>query len=114
MKTAMALMLAVVLVVSGAWAKSHEITLIRPAVVAGEELGPGDYQLKLDGSKMTLTKGKQSVTCDVTVETSPEKIRKTSVRMELVGGKYRVDEIRLGGTATKLVIPESAGAAGGR
>lgn len=114
MKTGIVLTLAAVLAAPGAWAKNYEITLTRPAVVAGQELGPGAYRLEMDGSKMTLTKGDRSVTCDVKVESAPQKVGKTAVRMELVDGKYRVDEIRLGGTATRLLVAESAGAVGGR
>ncbi len=94
--------LLVVLAVASA--KTYTVTLFQPAVVAGSELKPGDYKLELKDSKVVLTNGKQSVESPVKVENSDTKYASTSVRYANGNGKYRVQEIRLGGTNLKLVF----------
>ena len=85
-------------------AASHRITLFQPSVVSGTELKPGDYKLEHSDSKVVISKGKQSVEAQVKVESGDSKFSATSVRYANAGGKYRVQEIRLGGTNTKLVF----------
>jgi len=109
------LLLAVVaLTLGSAWAKSYDLDLSRPSIVAGNELKPGMYRVTVEGTKMTLSNGSKSVRCDVQVESTPEKHNKSSMRLEEVNGKYHVTEIRLRGTDTKLILSAPAGAVGGR
>ena len=46
----------------------------------------------------------QKVECAVKVEENDQKYSATTVRYNLVDGKYRVNEIHLGGTNMKLVF----------
>ena len=85
-------------------AKSYSVTLFQPSVVAGAELKPGDYKVDLKDSKAVITNGKQKVEAEVKVESAPEKFGATSVKYQNGDGKYRIQEIRLGGTNTKLVF----------
>ena len=114
MKRFTLLLVVVALTLGSAWAKSFDVNLSNPSIVAGTELKPGMYRLTLDGTKMTLSNGSRSVRCDVKVETMDQKFRSSSMRLEGVDGKYHVTEIRLRGTDTKLVLPEPSGAVGGR
>ncbi len=68
------------------------------------QLEPGDYKLDLDGSKVVISNGKKSAAADVKVETSDKKFSATSVRYQNGDGNYHVQEIRLGGTKTKIVF----------
>lgn len=85
-------------------AASYRITLFQPSVINGTELKAGDYKLEHSDSKVVISKGKQSVEAQVKVEKGEAKYSATSVRYANGDGKYRVQEIRLGGTATRLVF----------
>ena|SRR5438067_714608 len=85
-------------------AKSFTVTLFQPSIVGGAELQPGDYKLDWNESKVVIRNGKKSAEAMVTVETGDQKFNSTSVRYQNGDGKYRIQEIRLGGTKTKLVF----------
>ena len=85
-------------------ANSYRVTLFQPAVVNGTELKPGDYKVTLKDDKAVLTSGKTSVEAKVKQETASSKFSSTTVRYTDSAGKYHVQEIRLGGTTTKLVF----------
>src|SRR4051812_38651603 len=85
-------------------APSYRVTLFQPTIVAGTELKPGDYKITLKDTKAVITSGKTSVEAEVKSETADSKFSATTVRYLNGDGKYRVQEIRLGGTNTKLVF----------
>jgi hypothetical protein len=112
MKRFAMLLVVATLTLGSAWAKSYEINLFQPAVVAGTELKAGSYKLELNGTKMTLRNGRTTVECDVRVENAATKFERSSFRVQEVNGKYVVEEIRLRGVDTKLILTRPAGAAG--
>ncbi len=85
-------------------AKTYDVTLLRPAVLAGTELKAGDYRLDVQDTKVVLSKGKVSVESAVKVEKADSKFSSTVVRFGDDGGKLRIEEIRLGGSNLKLVF----------
>lgn len=85
-------------------ASNHNLRLFQESIVAGTTLKPGDYKLMVDGEKATISQGKQKVEVGVKQETDSQKFNATSVRYQNGDGKYRISEIRLGGTKTKLVV----------
>ncbi len=101
-KITMAFMTAALMVTSAA--EKHNITLFQPSMVNGTELAPGDYRLEVDGEKVVISKGKQKVEAAIKVDTNDSKFNSTSVRYANADGKYKVQEIRLGGTNRKLVF----------
>ena len=93
--------------VAMAWAsaaKPYEVVFNNPAQVSGTELKPGSYKVEVTGDKAMIRGGKQSVECSIKVEESDQKYSATTVRYSMVDGKYRVNEIHLGGTNMKLVF----------
>lgn len=85
-------------------AKSYDVTFTSPAVLGAMEVPAGQYQLKYEGSKVTLinsVNGKR-VEADATVQAMPTKFSETLVQSKHVDGKDMVDEIQLGGTKTAL------------
>ena len=94
--------------VAMAWAsaagKPYEIVLSNPAQVSGTELKAGTYKVDVAGDRVTIFDLKQKVECAVKVEESDQKYSATTVRYGMVDGKYRVNEIHLGGTNMKLVF----------
>ena len=96
-------------------ATTYKLTLFQPTVINGTELKPGDYKIELNGDKAVFNKqGKAVIEAPVTVQETTAKFPTNMVRY-MEGQK--VQEIRLGGTRTKLVFEgatssESAAAAG--
>lgn len=98
-----------------AWAaSSHTVNFTKPAVVGNTELKPGDYKLELNGTTAILKKGKTSVEAAVTVESGKDKFRETSACCLGDDGKYRLQEIRVGGTNLKVVFKSNAEMAVGK
>jgi hypothetical protein len=95
-----------------AQAATYYVTLLKPSVIAGQELKPGDYKVEVNNDKAVISHGKHSVETKVKTETADKRYGETTVRYELDGEKYKVQEIGIGGTKTKLVIGDSASANG--
>lgn len=95
---------AILAVSAVASAKTYMVTLFQPSIVGGAELQPGEYKLDVTDTKITIRSGKKSTEATVKVETGDQKFASTSVRYSNGDGKYRIQEIRLGGTKTKLVL----------
>src|SRR5437773_1956824 len=89
---------------------AYRVTLYQPSVINGTELKPGDYRVEVNGNKATIKGDKQTVEASVNVEEASAKIATTTVRYTTGDGKNKVEEIRLGGTKTKLVFGSSGNA----
>ena len=85
-------------------ATSYKVTLFQPTLVAGKELKPGVYKVEVKDSTAVLSQGKESVEAPVKTESADSKFSNTSVRYRNGDGKYRIEEIRIGGTSTRLVF----------
>lgn len=83
---------------------SYTVTLFQPSVVGGTELKPGDYKLTVQDNKAIIQKGKDKAEATIKSETGDSKFSSTSVRYITSDGKNKIQEIRLGGTTTKLVF----------
>lgn len=81
-------------------ANGYHFTLLEKSMLNGTELKPGDYKIEIDGGKATIRNGKTVAQANVKVENVEQKISSTSVKY--VNGT--VQEIRLGGTKTKLIF----------
>ena len=113
MKKAFAVMVALGISVAYA-ASSYHVTLYKATTINGTQLKPGDCKLELQGDKVVIKQGKTSVESSVTVQNASHKFDATSVGYVGESSNNQVQEIRLGGTTTKLVF-EAGGktAAGG-
>lgn len=99
--------------IATAHAKSYSVTLYQPSLLAGTELKAGDYQVELEEQQVTIKSGKTKVSAPVKVENGDTRFNSTTVRYNNADGKFAIQEIRLGGTKTKLVIEGTAGMKGG-
>ena len=99
---------------SVASAASYRVTVYQPSVVGGTELKPGDYKIELKDNKAVIKAGKETVEAPVRVESADQKFTSTAVRYTNTDGKMKVNEIRIGGTNTKLVFDGGATAAEAR
>lgn len=93
----------IALAVSSA-ASTYKLTLFQPSQVGEKTLKPGDYKLSVDGDKVTISSGKETVEATAKVETSDKKFSTTTVRYNGTDGKNRVQQIQIGGTTTKVVF----------
>jgi hypothetical protein len=87
-------------------AKSYTVNLFEPTVVGSTELAPGPYKIEVINQKAVISNGKIHGEFPVKVETGDAKFGTTTVRYANGDGKMRMQEIRLGGTKTKLVFQE--------
>lgn len=85
-------------------AKTYSITLFQTSVLGSTELQAGDYKLEVTNDKVVIRSGRRSHEAPVKVETGNEKYKSTTVRYANGGGKYKIQEIRLGGTNMKLIV----------
>lgn len=86
-------------------AKSYDIVLQAPAMAGANELKPGDYKLKVEGSQAVFTaQNAKSVTVPVKVENSDKKFANTSVETTNQGGMDSIQSIDLGGSNTRLRV----------
>ena len=85
-------------------AKSYTVTFLVPTTVGGTELKAGDYRFELQDQKILIKHGRQTTEVAVKVETGDAKYSSTTVRYDNADGKYKVEEIRVGGTNMRLVL----------
>lgn len=113
MKTKFMLALGVCALAIASAASSYHVTFDNPTWIAGNELKPGDYTVKVEGDKITLKSGKNVVETAAKVETNDKKFDTTSVRTIDRGGKLVLEEIRVGGTHARIVLESAPNAANG-
>jgi hypothetical protein len=94
-------------------AETFRVTLVQPTVVKGTELKAGDYEFRVKDNSVVIAKGKQKLEVPVKVENSDQKFSGTKIVYSQEGGKYSIQEIRIGGSKTKLLFEGGAEAAGG-
>jgi hypothetical protein len=82
-------------------ANSFRITLFQDSKFNGTQLKPGEYKIELRENKAVLKQGKIELEATVKVETNSNKYRATSVKY---ANGSDIQEIRIGGTATRLVF----------
>jgi hypothetical protein len=93
-----------ILAMVAASAATYKVTLYQSAVVQGKELKAGEYKLDLKDASMVIANKNTSVETPVKVETSEQKFSSTTVRFANENGKFSIQEIRLGGTKTRLIL----------
>lgn len=88
-------------------ASSYTLNLSKPAIVNGTELKPGDYKVEVRDGKAVIKNGKTSVEADVNVSTVETKAYQSTACCLGDDGKYRLTELRLGGSNMKLTFKET-------
>lgn len=85
-------------------ANSYNVTLYQPVMVNGSELKAGDYKLELKDKTAVLKQGKNATEAPVKIENDGQKYARTAVRMN----GMQIEEIRIGGTNTRVVFDKQA------
>jgi len=88
-------------------ASSYNVTFYEPVMINGSELKAGDYKVELKDDKTALIKQGKTVTeAPVKVENDSQKYQRTAVRLN----GMQVEEIRIGGTSTRIVFDKASNA----
>ena len=90
--------------VSLAYAKSYHVTLYEKSILGSTELKPGEYTIEMKDQQVVMKNGKVRAEAAVKVENESSKFSTTTVRYSNGDGKFKITEIRLGGTNMKLVL----------
>jgi hypothetical protein len=96
-------------------ARSYTVSLTKPNMIGATELKPGDLKIEVNGEKAILRQGKMEAESPVKVEEGDTKFNDTTVRyVGNADGKRHIQEIRIGGTRTKLVFSSPEAVSGSR
>ncbi|HZS54160.1 MAG TPA: hypothetical protein VFA65_07135 [Bryobacteraceae bacterium] len=90
---------------------SYKVSLLDDSVVAGKQIKAGDYKVELkDNNTAVLMHGKKSIEVPAKAETSPTKFATTEIQYS---NNNQLQEIRVGGTNTKIVFGDASTPASG-
>jgi hypothetical protein len=90
--------------------RTYSVKLFEKVVFGSTELAPGDYKVEVNDQNVTIRQGKLQSESPAKVEENGTKFDQTTVRYgKDAQGKTRIEEIRLGGTKTRLLFQNSAG-----
>jgi hypothetical protein len=91
---------------AAASAKTYTIEISHPATVGQTQLRPGEYRVQVEGSKVVFKDNENRTVAETSAKlvTVDKKFQQTSVETNTASGKTMIEDIRLGGTTTKLVL----------
>jgi len=92
---------------------TYRVDLYRPTLVNGTQFKAGECKVELHDNKLVFKQGKVSAETTVKVETNAQRFPSTTVGYLGGGAGNELQEIRLGGTTTKLLFEQSVYAAAG-
>jgi hypothetical protein len=92
---------------------SYRVDLYRSTVVNGTEFKAGECKVELHDNKLVFKQGKISAETTVKIETNSTKFPSTTVGYVGEGPGNELQEIRLGGTTTKLIFEQGGTAVAG-
>ena len=84
--------------------KGYRITLSDAAKIGTAELRPGNYTLVFDAPKVRFTEldSGKAIELEAKVESVDKKFDTTEIHSQQVDGVRRINEIRLGGSKTRI------------
>ena len=96
------------LAIALAAAVTYHVTLDNAAWVGSSMLKAGDYRVEVEGDKAVFKSGKKDVAqVQVKVEQADHKFPTSQVLMRTLGDRMEVQEFRIGGSTTRIVILSS-------
>ena len=92
-------------------APTYKVSLLQNSMVDGRQVNAGDYKLEMkDSNTAVLKHGKQTIQLPAREETAPAKFSTTEIQYR---NNNDLQEIRIGGTNTKIVFQAGHTTAGG-
>lgn len=89
-------------------ASSYHVRIADPTWVGGTELKPGEYEVRVDGDKVTFKQGKTVVAVSAKVETNARKFSDTQLDVKTENGQAKLKELDLGGTTNKIMLTDAS------
>ena len=89
-------------------ASTYHVKIADPTWVGGTQLKPGEYDVKVDGDKITFKQGKNVVAVAAKVETSATKYSDTQMDIKTENGQAKLKELDLGGTKFKIMLTDAS------
>jgi hypothetical protein len=87
-------------------ASSYNVTFYQPVMINGSELKAGDYKVELKDKMVVIKQGKTVTEAPASIQNDSQKYARTAVRLN----GMQVDEIRIGGTSTRIVFEKTSNA----
>lgn len=102
------LIIAAIATAGLASAKTYDIQLLGPAKAGNVELKPGEYKLKIEGSRATFTAAQnhESFTVPVKVENATTKFPATQLETASQNGMDVIQAIDLGDSHTRITVAQ--------
>ena len=90
-------------------ASHYTVTIGEPTEIGEQSVKPGEYSVVIEGNRATLKGAGTSVQTGVHVVEGDAKFPRTAVRYNVAGGKYRLEQIQIGGSKTTLIFVGDSG-----
>lgn len=91
-------------------AANYRVSLHQDANVNGKQMKAGDYKIEVKENMAVIKRGKETIEVPVRTETGASKFSSTQIQY---ADNNTVQEIRIGGTNTKLVFGGAGNPGGG-
>jgi hypothetical protein len=87
-------------------AKTYTIVISNPSTVGTALLRPGEYRVLLQGSKVVFRndENRQVAEANAKIVNEDKKFEQTAIETKTVAGKTTIENIRLGGTKTEVLL----------
>jgi hypothetical protein len=89
-------------------ASTYHVRIADPTWVGTTELKPGEYDVKVEGDKVTFKQGKNIVAVSAKVETNASKFSDTQMDIKTENGQAKLKELDLGGTKSKIMLTDAS------
>src|ERR1700751_6172044 len=89
-------------------ASTYHVKIADPTWIGTTELKPGEYEVKVDGDKITFKQGKKVIEVSAKVETSASKFSDTQMDIKTEKGQAKLKELDLGGTKSKIMLTDAS------
>lgn len=94
-------------------ASNYHIRIADPTWVGGTELKPGEYDVRVEGGKITFKQGKKVIEASAKVDTNAAKFADTQLIVKTENGQAKLKEVDLGGTTSKVMLSDASAAEAG-
>ncbi|HTC87629.1 MAG TPA: hypothetical protein VK686_04980 [Bryobacteraceae bacterium] len=88
-------------------ASTYHLRIADPMWVGQSELKPGEYEVRVDGDKVTFKQGKNVFAVTAKVETNAAKYSDTQMDVKTENGQSKLRELDLGGTKSKIMLTDA-------
>jgi hypothetical protein len=89
-------------------ASTYHVKIADPTWVGTSELKPGEYEVRVDGDKVTFKQGKNVIAVSAKVETNASKFSDTQMDVKIENGQAKLRELDLGGTKSKIMLNDAS------